>query len=117
MAAWRSATKYTGGYHASSAQIRWFWELMESLSHTDRRLVVWFATGSPSVPVGGFAASASGFTIMALDSSRTQGGGDLLPTAATCFHLLRLPRYATKARLERAVLLAVRHGSSGFATL
>ncbi|XRB20094.1 HECT-type E3 ubiquitin transferase [Pseudoscourfieldia marina] len=117
VAAWRSATKYTGGYHASSAQIRWFWELMESLSHTDRRLVVWFATGSPSVPVGGFAASASGFTIMALDSSRTQGGGDLLPTAATCFHLLRLPRYATKARLERAVLLAVRHGSSGFATL
>ncbi|XRB20175.1 HECT-type E3 ubiquitin transferase [Pseudoscourfieldia marina] len=94
-----------------------FWKFVESLSHTDRLLVVWFATGSHSVPVGGFAASASGFTIMAMDSSRTQGGGDLLPTAATCFHLFRLPRYATKARLERAVLLAVRHGSSGFATL
>ena len=38
----------------------------------------------------------------------------LLPTAATCMNLLRLPAYRTKEQLRKKVLLAIRSGS-GFA--
>ena len=76
---------------------------------------MWFATGSPAVPMGGFASSG-GFSLMAVPCV-SRGGADPLPTAATCFNLLRLPRYATRDRLERALLLAVRHGAVGFSML
>ena len=40
---------------------------------------------------------------------------DNLPSAATCFQSMRMPRYPTKAILRQKLLLSVREGNTGFA--
>jgi hypothetical protein len=40
---------------------------------------------------------------------------DRLPSAGTCFHLLKLPAYPSYEVLEAKLLVAVRYGSEGFA--
>lgn len=79
--------------------VEWFWEYVEKLDQSDRARLLKFATGSPGTPAGGFAYLwASGnekwFEI------QTQGQGNRLPTAHTCFNLLILPRYASKEELS-----------------
>lgn len=37
-----------------------------------------------------------------------------LPMAATCFSMLKLPRYPDLYTLRKNLLVAVRHGASGF---
>jgi len=39
----------------SSDVIVWFWSLVRSLPEEEKALLLKFATGSPRVPVGGFA--------------------------------------------------------------
>ena len=43
------------------------------------------------------------------------GPGDgRLPTASTCFNLLKLPAYSTKAILEERLHVALHYGAEGF---
>jgi hypothetical protein len=44
---------------------------------------------------------------------RTAGDTMRLPTASTCFNLLKLPVYATRARLQERLLYAIR-ANAGF---
>lgn len=37
-----------------------------------------------------------------------------LPMAATCFYMLKLPRYPDSFTLKKNLLIAIRHGASGF---
>eukprot|EP00041_Stephanoeca_diplocostata_P027051 m.739153 g.739153 ORF g.739153 m.739153 type:complete len:63 (-) comp23102_c1_seq6:136-324(-) len=48
------------------------------------------------------------FTISLDDSS------ERLPSASTCFNLLRLPNYTSAAALRDKLLLAIRNASEGF---
>ena len=43
------------GYKAESNQIRWFWQAVRSFTPSERRKLLHFVTGSPSVPLRGFA--------------------------------------------------------------
>jgi len=38
----------------------------------------------------------------------------MLPTASTCFNLLKIPAYTSKRHLTNKLLTAIRHGSQGF---
>lgn len=38
----------------------------------------------------------------------------MLPTASTCFNILKIPAYSTKRLLTNKLLTAIRHGSQGF---
>jgi E3 ubiquitin-protein ligase HACE1 len=40
---------------------------------------------------------------------------ELLPMAATCFNMLKLPPYKSKSQLREKLLVALRHGAKGFA--
>ena len=42
------------------------------------------------------------------------GATGALPTASTCFNMLKMPPYATFAEAHAALLVAARHGSEGF---
>ncbi|KAG8269764.1 Ubiquitin-protein ligase E3A, partial [Homalodisca vitripennis] len=48
-------TEYDGGYTNDSPVVRWFWQIVHSLSHEDQRKLLQFATGSDRVPVGGLS--------------------------------------------------------------
>ena len=43
------------GYAKTNKTIKWFWEILEEYDHNKRQLFLKFVTGSPKVPLGGFA--------------------------------------------------------------
>jgi hypothetical protein len=113
IADWKAHTGYSG-YSSGDPQIVWFWELLETLPDSERRLVLLFATGMTAPPLSGFGAmTTSGGDLMPFTIMRTQCG-EALPTAATCFNLLKLPAYLTRATLNEKMLTAIRLGSQGF---
>ena len=111
----------------ASPQVKWFWKVVRDSDASTRSLLLKFCTGAAGPPVGGFRAltlhSRGGnigplpFTINRVEISPTlQRREDLpLPTAATCFNLLKLPSYRSYGELEEKLLTAVRLGSEGFA--
>lgn len=48
-------TEYDGGLTSDSPVVRWFWQIVHSLSVEDQRKLLQFATGSDRVPVGGLS--------------------------------------------------------------
>ncbi|EDQ89721.1 uncharacterized protein MONBRDRAFT_25338 [Monosiga brevicollis MX1] len=111
--AWQRHTSYSNEYDANHQVIRWFWQLVTTLSDAEKSLLLQFVTGVTRLPPGGFAdlralGGGSGMTITR--------GGDVrhLPGASTCFNLLKLPPYPTPAILRQKVLIAIRHGAHGF---
>ena len=113
---WRDNTVYGNGYSDDSKQILWFWQLVQSMSDEDRRLVLLFATGMTAPPVGGFANMKTvGGDALKFSVSKVAGEVEALPSAATCMNLLRLPEYPSQSVLNEKVLTAIRLGSQGFA--
>ena len=60
-----------------------------------------FATGCSRLPVGGFSALSPPFTI---NITTPFMASRALPTAATCFNMLRLPRYHNHQSTPQATL-------------
>jgi hypothetical protein len=108
---WKAHTVYKKS-DRSEPVIQWFWRLVESMSEKDRQKLLQFVTGSPRVPLGGFAAlkgihGSNLFTIRVLPTS------DRLPVAHTCFNYLDLPRYSSSAELREKVILSQNSDSLG----
>jgi len=75
-----------------------------------------FVTGSARVPLSGFASlrGADGLCKFTISKIALQEGETKLPTASTCFNLLKLPDYKTFDELREKLLIAIRCGSAGF---
>ena len=97
-------------YSKSDQVIRWFWQFVLSLSSSDKALLLRFTTGSSKLPPGGFAQLSPTFTITRTPYRLERG----LPTAATCFNLLKLPAYESEYALKKFVHTAILFGSEGF---
>lgn len=95
-----------GGLQRSSPLFRSLVEVLASLSHSERRAFLQFATGSPQLPIGGLRALRP-----ALSVAESMGEGVLI-TASTCFHKINLPRIQSQATLHKQLLLSV-HGANG----
>eukprot|EP01052_Picozoa_sp_SAG31_P010577 SAG31_NODE_582_length_13925_cov_32.209967_8_plen_279_part_00 len=111
---WRKNTEYKSRYKDSSDQIKWFWECVDSWDNEMRAAMLRFTTGTPKVPVMGFAGLRGSdgprkFTIV-----RVQWPTTRLPQAQTCFNVLYLPPYETKDLLRRKLETAVHEGGEGF---
>ena len=109
---WRENTRYIGD---EDNRVEWFWDLIDQVPNKERQLLLMFVTGLAVPPLGGFAQLKSNgepmlFTIMLLPETTDE----LLPTAATCFNMLRLPNYSGKAVMQQKLLTAIRFGSQGF---
>jgi len=101
-------TTYTGGFSASHELIIWFWEIMETLDPSSCAQFLKFVTSCPRAPLLGFKTLNPGFSIQHVGNNQHS-----LPTAATCFNLLRLPRYMSKQLLREKLLYAI-HSGTGF---
>ena len=71
-----------------------FWSAVAELSQDDRRRLLQFWTGSSATPMGGFAAFGHTGSSRPRKLTLKLCEGDALPTAATCFNVLKLPRGA-----------------------
>jgi len=50
---WQENTEYKG-WSQNSKQVKWFWEVLSSLSQEKLRKFLEFSTGMPRVPIEGF---------------------------------------------------------------
>jgi hypothetical protein len=111
---WEANTTYRGVYTYKHHVIKWFWEVVSSLSQEQLSNLLLFSTGTSRLPVEGFRAfrtlrgEAARFTIESL------GLEFLYPRAHTCFNRLDLPLYKTKPDLESALSYVIENHSAGF---
>lgn len=87
---------------------KWFWSIVEKMTTKERQDLVYFWTGSPSLP-----ASEEGFQPMPTVSIRP--AEDLhLPTSNVCIFRLYIPLYSSKAILRSKLLIAIKEKNFGF---
>ena len=103
-------TNYIGGYNAGSSVIKWFWKMVEKMTDDEHAKLLMFVTSCPRSPLLGFAHMEPKFTISKLDSDKPN---EKLPTASTCFNILRLPNYASESILREKLVYAL-NSNAGF---
>ncbi|OII72608.1 HECT domain containing ubiquitin protein ligase [Cryptosporidium ubiquitum] len=103
----RLNTCYTG-YIETSQQIIWFWDILENEFSTEEQAeFLLFVTSSRKAPLLGFQHLNPKFGIQIVpDNTR-------LPSASTCFNLLKLPSYNSKEILKLKLRQAI-FNSKGF---
>lgn len=103
------STEYDNGLTEGSQLIRWFWDVVHSFSLEQKKQLLMFTTGSDRIPVGGFSK-------LKLIIAKNGPDSDRLPTAHTCFNVLLLPEYSSRAKLRERLLKAITH-AKGFGLL
>ena len=111
---WRRNSEYKSGYSASDPVIVRFWTVMDEWDDELRAAVLRFVTGTPKVPVEGFAALKGSSGPKMFCVQKVQWDITRLPQAATCFNTLYLPPYTTKEQLREKLEFAVMEASEGF---
>uniref|UniRef100_A0A0R3W4Q5 HECT-type E3 ubiquitin transferase n=1 Tax=Taenia asiatica TaxID=60517 RepID=A0A0R3W4Q5_TAEAS len=130
-------TKYSGGFYSNHRVITWLWDILKKdFSDEERGLFLKFVTSCSKPPLLGFAYLEPPFCIRCVqyinedqDMGDTLGsvlkgffgfgsrrGGEeqaRLPSASTCFNLLKLPNYASRATLRDKLRYAI-HSNAGF---
>ncbi|KAL4657477.1 E3 ubiquitin-protein ligase HACE1 isoform X1 [Arapaima gigas] len=114
VADWSRNTEYTSGYDQDEPIIKWFWEVVHSLTQEERVLLLQFVTGSSRVPHGGFAYLMGGSGLQKFTIAAVPYTPNLLPTSSTCINMLKLPEYPSQETLRDRLLVALHCGSYGY---
>ncbi|KAH6569688.1 hypothetical protein BASA50_002730 [Batrachochytrium salamandrivorans] len=99
-------TQYDG-YDKDTPVIRAFWHVVHEFTEEQKKLLLFFATGSDRVPVGGL--SKLQFII-----ARNGTDSDRVPTSHTCYNVLLLCEYASVEKLRDRLLTALANCNCGF---
>jgi ubiquitin-protein ligase E3 C len=104
-------TQYIGGFSPSSSVVKWFWNLLDKgMNEDDQSKLLKFVTSCPRQPLMGFSSMQPPFTISKLDTDKAN---EKLPTAATCFNVLRIPNYSSEKIFREKLMYAI-HANAGF---
>lgn len=111
-------TVYSGGYTKDSRTVSMFWEALAGYTSEERRALLKFVTSSSRPPVQGFRHLNPPFTIHKVNCEAPSmfsfiGGPDVerLPSASTCFNVLKLPNYKRSSTLKEKVRYAIMSGA------
>ncbi|GJP39043.1 hypothetical protein CLOM_g23436 [Closterium sp. NIES-68] len=113
----RAHTQYSGGYSDSDRTIQMFWQVVAGLSREEKSQLLKFVTSCSRPPLLGFKHLHPPLTIhkVNVDASMwaTLGGPDIdwLPTASTCYNLLKLPTYQRASTLRDKLKYAISSGT------
>ncbi|XP_070545224.1 probable E3 ubiquitin-protein ligase HERC4 isoform X2 [Ptychodera flava] len=99
-------TEYKGEFYRQHPTIMYFWEVFHEMPLDVKKKFLVFLTGSDRIPILGMKTLK--FIIQAV-----HGGEEFLPVAHTCFNLLDLAVYKSKAKLKEKLYLAVKN-TQGF---
>jgi len=134
--------QYAGGYHGSHKVVQWLWQTVKEMAPEDQKLFLRYVTSCSKPPLSGFKSLNPAFTVRSVDSdpatsaassagigpptvvgtlsaffgigaSSAANDTDRLPSASTCFNLLKLPVYKSKKHLKERLLYAIR-SNAGF---
>eukprot|EP00112_Aurelia_sp_Birch-Aquarium-sp1_P007204 Seg1784.8 transcript_id=Seg1784.8/GoldUCD/mRNA.D3Y31 product="Ubiquitin-protein ligase E3B" protein_id=Seg1784.8/GoldUCD/D3Y31 len=129
----KECVQYYGGYHHGHAVIIWLWDILQNdFSETEKKQFLKFVTSCSNPPLLGFKHLEPPFSIRYVECSDDDDSGDTLgsvvrgflgirrrghdaggrlPTASTCFNLLKLPNYRKKATLREKLRYAISSGA------
>eukprot|EP01059_Diplonema_ambulator_P008091 TRINITY_DN17605_c0_g1_i1.p1 TRINITY_DN17605_c0_g1~~TRINITY_DN17605_c0_g1_i1.p1 ORF type:complete len:268 (+),score=75.62 TRINITY_DN17605_c0_g1_i1:55-804(+) len=109
----RQHTKYAGGYSDTHHVIKNLWKTLEEFNDEQKAAFLAFVTSSSKPPLLGFGHLHPPFCIRAIneDPQPFFGGIDRLPSASTCFNLLKLPPYKSRKDLKEKLLYAITSGA------
>lgn len=99
---------YVGGFSGLDRTIGRFWNVVESLNEKQQAELLRFVTSCERPPPLGFGSLNPPFTIQRVGILRD---GDRLPTASTCFNILKLPTYSSEKVLKQRLLYAIEAGA------
>jgi len=102
------------GYKSTDKEIEWFWNIMFSLSRSDKAAFLQFATGSSKVPLAGFAELQGMRGVQKFSIHKAGGSSGALMSAHTCFNALDLPIYQSEDEMREKLLYAIQEGGGGF---
>ncbi|GAB4814415.1 hypothetical protein N2152v2_001461 [Parachlorella kessleri] len=109
--------RYSGGYSESSSAVKAFWKVLEGFSQEDRKALLKFVTSCSRAPLGGFRHLNPPLTIHKVDCDAAPlallGAKDVdrLPSASTCYNMLKLPNYRRSTTLREKLLMAIKSGA------
>jgi len=123
----RRHTSYYGGFHDSHRVVGWLWDVLErEFSDKEKSLFLKFVTSCSKPPLLGFENLEPPFSIRCVEVADDEDDGDTvgsvlrgflalrkkdpvnrLPTASTCFNLLKLPNYQKKSTLKEKLRYAI----------
>jgi E3 ubiquitin-protein ligase HUWE1 len=109
----RQNTEYQG-YRATDKEIQWFWNVMFSLSRSEKAAFLQFVTGSAKVPLAGFAELQGMRGVQKFSIHKVGGSSGALMSAHTCFNSLDLPVYKSEEELREKLLYAISEGGGAF---
>uniref|UniRef100_A0AC35TPT4 HECT-type E3 ubiquitin transferase n=1 Tax=Rhabditophanes sp. KR3021 TaxID=114890 RepID=A0AC35TPT4_9BILA len=129
----RYNTHYYGGFHSNHKVIKWLWDILENdFTNEERHLFIKFITSCSQPPILGFKYLNPQFSIRCVEANEDEDPGDTLasvvrgffaikkkvnatrlPTASTCFNLLKLPNYSRRSILLDKLRYAI-HADTGF---
>ena len=101
VADWKSVFSYET-YGRYSPQVKWFWEVVEEMTHAQRRSLLRFISSYNNVPPGGFRKMAVDFVLGRINVPESH-----LPSSHTCTLTLDLPPYSNKALLKEKLMQAI----------
>lgn len=111
---WKANTEYSGELTIDSEVVVWFWKWMDSQNTDMHRQVLQFVTGSSTVPLGGFKNLRGVEHRVKFNISKAQKDGGSLPSASTCFNMLKMPSFESQADFEAKMIISVTEGRLGF---
>uniref|UniRef100_A0A2P2I5M6 Ubiquitin-protein ligase E3B n=1 Tax=Hirondellea gigas TaxID=1518452 RepID=A0A2P2I5M6_9CRUS len=129
----RRHTHYYGGFHDSHRVISWLWDILDKdFTSDEHSKLLKFVTSCSKPPLLGFEHLEPPFSIRCVEVGDDEDTGDTvgsvvrgflavgrkdpihrLPTASTCFNLLKLPNYQKKSTLKNKLRYAI-SSNTGF---
>lgn len=104
----REHCHYAGGYSSIDPSVRRFWNVVASLNEKHQSALLRFITSCERPPPLGFKTLNPTLTIQRVGIFRD---GDRLPTASTCFNILKLPTYSSEKVMRERLIYAIESGA------
>ncbi len=99
-------TEYNG-YRPADKEIVWFWNILFSLTRSEKAAFLQFATGSSKVPLAGFSELPGMRGVQKFSICKASGPTGALMSAHTCFNALDLPVYNSEEEMREKLLYAI----------
>lgn len=104
----RANCRYAGGFTSIDRTVTRFWNVVASMNTKQQSDLLRFVTSCERPPPLGFSSMTPPFTIQRVGVMRD---GDKLPTASTCFNVLKLPTYSSERVMKERLLYAIEAGA------
>ena len=104
----KSNCRYGGGFTGMDKNVARFWDVVRGMSADERKKLLKFVTSCERPPPLGFSSMNPPFTVCRVGISNDN---EKLPSASTCFNVLKLPTYSSTSVMKKKLLLAINSGT------